>query len=74
MAAFYSDFRNERKAEVTMALPKHVLKPRMAKLGAVKIREEVGNIIGNPFEVPEICKKMREESGQGEWEMGKRRK
>ncbi|GMH71555.1 hypothetical protein TrRE_jg1523 [Triparma retinervis] len=74
LAAFYSDLRNERKAEVTMALPKHIQKPRLAPLGAVKLREEEGTKVGNPYDVPEVCKEKREESGQGAWEMGGRRR
>lgn len=64
VAAFYSDFRTETKADVTAADPKHVLKPRGAPLGAVKLREELYTITGYPDAVPEELKVAREESGQ----------
>lgn len=60
LAAFYSDLRTERKAEITLAEPKHITKPRGAPLGAVKLREEAGMILGDPFEVPEECREARE--------------
>jgi len=74
LAAFYSDLRTERKAEITMAECKHILKPRNAPLGAVKLREELGTIVGDPWGVPEVCKEKRAEGGAGEWEIGGRRK
>jgi predicted ribosome quality control (RQC) complex YloA/Tae2 family protein len=64
LAIFYSDLRNEAKAEVTAAEPKHILKPRGAPLGAVKIREEWKTFVGRPDRVPEELKMAREESGQ----------
>ena len=64
LAIFYSDLRNEAKAEVTAAEPKHILKPRGAPLGAVKIREEWKTFVGRPDRVPEDLKMAREESGQ----------
>jgi hypothetical protein len=67
LAIFYSDARSERKAEVTTAEPKHILKPRGAPLGAVKQRKEGKTLIGHPQDVPQECKDAREESGLG-WE------
>ena len=70
LAAFYSDLRTEKKAEITLAEPKHIVKPRGAPLGAVKIREEIGTILGDPFEVPEECVEAREKGvkgGGGRW-------
>jgi len=64
LAIFYSDLRNENKAEVTAAEPKHVQKPRGAPLGAVKLREEWKTFVGRPDRVPEVLKQAREESGQ----------
>jgi hypothetical protein len=64
VAAFYSDFRTETRVDVTAADPKHVLKPRGAPLGAVKLREELYTITGYPDAVPEELKVAREESGQ----------
>jgi len=64
LAVFYSDSRSERKALVTLAQPKHVVKPRGAPLGAVKLREEWKVLTGFPDDVPEELKQAREESGQ----------
>ncbi|KAG7366386.1 fibronectin-binding protein [Nitzschia inconspicua] len=64
LAIFYSDLRNEAKAQVTAAEPKHILKPRGAPLGAVKIREEWKTFVGRPDQVPDELKMAREESGQ----------
>lgn len=64
LAIFYSDLRNENKAEVTAAEPKHVQKPRGAPLGAVKLREEWKTFVGRPDRVPDELKEAREESGQ----------
>lgn len=61
LAAFYSDLREERKAEITVAEPKHVQKPPKAPLGAVKVRQELFTIVGDPFRVPEICREKRDE-------------
>jgi len=63
LAAFYSDGRAERRVEVTAAEPKHVQKPRGAPLGAVKVREELRVLVGNPEEVPEELKAARAVSG-----------
>jgi predicted ribosome quality control (RQC) complex YloA/Tae2 family protein len=63
LAAFYSDARTERKADVTQAAPKHIQKPRGAPLGAVKLREELGTVIGYPADVDEELKIAREKSG-----------
>ncbi|GMH62970.1 hypothetical protein TrST_g9904 [Triparma strigata] len=70
LAAFYSDLRTERRAEITLAEPKHVVKPRGAPLGAVKLREEVGMILGDPFQVPDECRAAREGGGGGGEEFG----
>jgi len=64
LAIFYSDLRNENKAEVTAAEPKHVQKPRGAPLGAVKLREEWKTFVGRPDRVPNELKEAREKSGQ----------
>jgi len=64
LAIFYSDLRNENKAEVTAAEPKHIQKPRGAPLGAVKLREEWKTFVGRPNEVPEELKEARDKSGQ----------
>jgi predicted ribosome quality control (RQC) complex YloA/Tae2 family protein len=64
LAIFYSDLRNENKAEVTAAEPKHILKPRGAPLGAVKIREEWKTFVGRPDYVPDDLKEARDQSGQ----------
>lgn len=66
VAAFYSDYRTETKAEITVAEPKHVLKPRGAPLGAVKVREELYTLTGWPDRVSEELKLAREQSGQSE--------
>lgn len=64
VAVFYSDARSERKADVTLCEPKHILKPRNAPLGAVKLREELKVMTGFPDQVPLELKEAREESGQ----------
>ncbi len=64
LAIFYSDLRNENKAAVTAAEPKHIQKPRGAPLGAVKLREEWKTFVGFPDQVPDFLKEAREESGQ----------
>ena len=38
LAAFYSDLRNEARADVTYTSPKHVTKPPRAPPGAVRLR------------------------------------
>jgi len=63
LAAFYSDARTERKADVTQAAPKHIQKPRGAPPGAVKLREELGTVTGYPADVDEELKIAREKSG-----------
>eukprot|EP00541_Cyclophora_tenuis_P014886 CAMPEP_0116554564 /NCGR_PEP_ID=MMETSP0397-20121206/7663_1 /TAXON_ID=216820 /ORGANISM="Cyclophora tenuis, Strain ECT3854" /LENGTH=361 /DNA_ID=CAMNT_0004079741 /DNA_START=11 /DNA_END=1096 /DNA_ORIENTATION=- len=63
LAAFYSDARSERKASVTAAEPKHLLKPSGAPLGAVKLREELYVLDGSADDVPEELKMARESSG-----------
>jgi len=64
LAIFYSDLRNENKAEVTAAEPKHIQKPRGSPLGAVKLREEWKTFVGRPNNVPDELKEARQESGQ----------
>lgn len=66
LAIFYSDFRNEKKAPVTAAEPKHLQKPRGAPLGAIKVRQEWKTFVGFPAQVPEGLKMAREESGQSD--------
>lgn len=66
LAIFYSDLRTEAKAEVTAAEPKHLLKPRGAPLGAIKIREEWKTFVGRPDQVPEELKDARDKSGQSD--------
>lgn len=63
LAIFYSDARSERKAPVTLAESKHILKPRNAPLGAVKLRQEMKVLIGFPDDVPSELKDARQESG-----------
>lgn len=64
LAVFYSDARNERKAAVTAADAKHIIKPRGAPLGAVKLREELFVLTGWPDQVPAELKLARDECGQ----------
>ena len=64
LAAFYSDARTERRAQVTTAEPKHIQKPRGAPPGAVKLRVEGPTIMGNPDDVDDELKLAREESGK----------
>jgi len=47
-AAFYSDSKMDTKVDVTIALPKHVLKPPNASPGAVTLREEHATIVAVP--------------------------
>jgi hypothetical protein len=63
LAIFYSDLRNEARAPVSAAEPKHLLKPRGAPLGAIKVREEWRTFVGRPNHVPEELKEAREQSG-----------
>ena len=60
LAAFYSDMRGERKAEVTYTSPKHVTKPPRSPLGAVSLRREDGMWLGRPEDVPQELKEARE--------------
>lgn len=66
LAVFYSDARSERSFDVTSAEPKHLLKPRGAPLGAVKLREEQRTYTGYPDQVDTELVLAREESGQGD--------
>jgi hypothetical protein len=66
VAVFYSDARSERRADVTVASPKHILKPRNAPLGAVQVRQEDKVVLGFPADVPEELRLARDESGQSE--------
>ena len=72
LAAFYSEARTERNALITLAEPKHIQKPRGAPLGAVKLRKEIGSLIGRPHDVSEELKQAREQSGFGSDEAGTR--
>ena len=63
LAAFYSDGRTEVKVPVTVAEPKHVVKPRGAPLGAVKLRQEGEVLYGCPDGVPEELHQARAQSG-----------
>ena len=74
LAAFYSESRTEHNAVITLAEPKHILKPRGAPPGAVKLRHELGSLIGHPQDVPEELKLAREESGFSSDESGARLK
>jgi len=65
LAAFYSDFRTERKTPVTTAHAKHLSKPRGAPLGAVTIRQEMKTVIGRPADVSDELKIAREQSSGG---------
>jgi predicted ribosome quality control (RQC) complex YloA/Tae2 family protein len=62
LAAFYSELRDENKALVMFAAPRHVTKPNGAPLGAVKVREEGGTIVGRPASdlLPSEIKALRE--------------
>ena len=64
LAIFYSDARSELAFDVTTTEPKHLLKPRNAPLGAVKLRQESGTLVGRPSNVPEECQEGRDASGQ----------
>lgn len=66
LAIFYSDNRTEQKAQVTAAEAKHLLKPRGAPMGALKLREELRVLVGRPDDVPEDLKLARDESGQSD--------
>ncbi|CAJ1964251.1 unnamed protein product [Cylindrotheca closterium] len=66
LAIYYSDFRNEVKAPVTTAEPKHLQKPRGAPLGAIKVRQESETLIGYPARVPDELKEARAASGQSD--------
>ena len=63
LAIFYSDLRTEARAPVSAAEPKHLMKPRGAPLGAIKVREEWRTFIGRPDQVPDELKEAREQSG-----------
>jgi NFACT N-terminal and middle domains/NFACT protein RNA binding domain len=66
VAVFYSDSRSERRADVTVASPKHIIKPRNAPVGAVQLRQEERVVVGFPSDVPEDLVLARDESGQNE--------
>merc|ERR1712151_509726 len=67
LAAFYSEARREVKTLITVAQPKHILKPRNAPPGSVKLRKELRTIIGNPFNVPDELKEKRGDDGVENW-------
>ena len=68
LAAFYSDLRNERKAEVMFCNPKHISKPRKAPVGAVRVSGG-RHRAGRPEDVPGDCKARAERGVQndGSW-------
>ena len=66
LAAFYSNARTERKAVITSAEPKHIQKPRGAPPGAVKLRQELGSVIGYPMDVAEELRREADNGG-GAW-------
>ena len=71
LALFYSNHRDEARAEVSVAEPKHVLKPARAPLGTVKVRQELAVLVGCPFDVPQECiDKRAEGESQGGGEQG----
>jgi predicted ribosome quality control (RQC) complex YloA/Tae2 family protein len=70
LALFYSNHRNEARAEVSVVEPKHVLKPARAPLGTVKLRQELAVLIGSPFDVPQDCIDKRAEGEKREGEGG----
>jgi len=61
-AAFYSEARDDHKALVTYTSPKHVVKPRGAPLGAVKIRQskDEGTVVARPVDSDHIPTRVRE--------------
>ena len=73
LAAFYSDARTERRAEVTTAEPKHITKPRGAPPGAVTLRQEGKTLLGKPDDVADELKEARELSGANWSELGYRK-
>ena len=73
LAAFYSDARTERRAEVTTAEPKHITKPRGAPPGAVTLRQEGKTLLGQPDDVADELKEARELSGANWSELGYRK-
>jgi hypothetical protein len=64
LAAFYSDGRAENQVPVTLAEPKHLLKPKGAPLGAVKLRQEIQVLYGCPDRVPRDLVEARAQSGK----------
>ena len=63
LAAFYSELRDERKALVAYTSPRHITKPNGAPLGAVRLREEDGTILGRPTDsalIPKSIVELRE--------------
>lgn len=48
LAAFYSDFKVEKKVWVTCVDPKHLWKPPKAPPGAVAIKQELSPVLGFP--------------------------
>ena len=61
LAIFYSNNRDDNKAEVTFSEPKHIMKPKGAPLGTVKLRHELFVRTGFPSDVPQECKDKRAE-------------
>lgn len=73
LAAFYSDARTERRAEVTTVSPKHITKPKGAPPGAVTLRQEGKTLLGKPEDVADELKEARELSGANWSELGYRK-
>ena len=68
LAAFYSELRDERKALVAYTSPRHITKPNGAPLGAVRLREEDGTILGRPTDsalIPKSIVELRERETRG---------
>ena len=67
LAVFYSEMRDAGKAVVSVASPKHVVKPSGAPLGAVRIRQEQPALVGVPDNVPEELIALRDEQKRQGW-------
>ena len=60
LAAFYSDLRDERRAPVMCAQPRHVTKPKGSRLGAVSVRQESGTLVAFPTDSDHVPSELRE--------------
>ena len=68
LAACDSELRDERKALVAYTSPRHITKPNGAPLGAVRLREEDGTILGRPTDsalIPKSIVELRERETRG---------